>query len=243
METYNIKSITESIILETNQKVIIVDLIVLKKEKYQINVELFNILAKTGESFNKRLVLDFNSMYAKELLEVYLENSSLKLRINEFIIIETLINNYPINTYYHLSVNVEHLIDKAPPFFHLKCTKTNGLIQVKFNNIISKSSIAISFKDICCYLKYHKQSMLSLTALENGVFEISVSKFQRELSKYEKNLISQRLFPSHEVSLINKGFSLSEIQQVLSQIQFELPDHIKTSLMYDVNFNTLEIRL
>jgi hypothetical protein len=245
MKNYKVKSIVESILAETNQKVIIVDIIdppePIKEGK--INFQMMKYLMKNGGDFNlifdKRLIIDFNSEYAKEIQAQFNNDKIFNLDVTQFLGIDQKINNKTITIYFHNSVNTSHLVEEVLPFFSVKFNKLNNNINLGFKENISPASIDIAFRDIFTYLKYSIKNIEVFEQLSNGSLEISVAKFKRELTADEKYKSDLRLFPRHEVLLINRGFTFKEILVALSEFKEMLPHEIKAKFMYDIDFKSL----
>ena len=73
----------------------------------------------------------------------------------------------------------------------------------------------------------------------DGYIKVSVDKYERKLSEHDQMLINMRILPINQVTIEHDGFSFEEIQELLENIQNQLPEDVKASFMYSVDFKKL----
>jgi len=236
MEEYKVSFVNESVIEQTNQKVIFVGINKPYSDEKPEPGRLLNLSAVKSFLNTLYLKVSVDSDYANELIEHHKNDDVFLFDITLFLGMKESTNGIERLVYYHESVSKNHLIEIKDPFFQLRFKKTNYQIEVNWDEEIAPSSLDIAFRDILIYLRYKKESLELDQEYPNGYLNISVGKFYRELNKKEKELQISRMFPRHDVKIQSSGFSLNDITQILNQFKSLLPTHISSRFHYDVNF-------
>ena len=123
---------------------------------------------------------------------------------------------------------------------NIEFEKTNGLIEGNFGGNYSIALIDIALKDVCILLKLKSKETYKFTSSMNGYLNFTVSPYKEELSDKMKTDIDMRLMPINNVEIDHSGFSFDEIKLVMESFYNQLPDHLKSHFMYDVDFENLE---
>ena len=128
-----------------------------------------------------------------------------------------------------------------PTMFEFSGEKKDFSIRMKLRGSYSISQVDISLKDICIYLKEQYLDENHNLSDKDGYLKVSVVTYDRELTYEEKQLINLRLLPINQVTIENNGFSFDEIQELMYNIQNQLPDNYKSNFMYSVDFLNLTV--
>lgn len=128
-----------------------------------------------------------------------------------------------------------------PTMFEFSAEKNDFSIRMNLRGSFSISQVDISLKDICIYLKEQYLDENHNLSDKDGYLKVSVATYNRELTYEEKQLIKLRLLPINQVTIENNGFSFEEIQELMYNIQNQLPSNYKSSFMYSVDFRALTV--
>lgn len=128
-----------------------------------------------------------------------------------------------------------------PTMFEFSAEKNDFSIHMKLRGSYSISQVDISLKDICIYLKEQYLDENHNLSDKDGYLKVSVVTYDRELTYEEKQLINLRLLPINQVTIENNGFSFDEIQELMYNIQNQLPANYKSNFMYSVDFLNLTV--
>lgn len=128
-----------------------------------------------------------------------------------------------------------------PTMFEFSAEKNDFSIRMNLRGSFSISQVDISLKDICIYLKEQYLDENHNLSNKDGNLKVSVVTYDRELTYEEKQLIKLRLLPINQVIIENNGFSFEEIQELMYNIQNQLPSNYKSSFMYSVDFRALTV--
>ena len=125
--------------------------------------------------------------------------------------------------------------------FEFSAEKNDFSIHINLRGSFSISQVDIALKDICIYLKEQHLDENYNCSDKDGYLKISVANYNHELTNEEKQLIKLRLLPINQVTIENNGFSMEEIQELMYNIQNQLPANYKSSFMYSIDFRELTV--
>lgn len=128
-----------------------------------------------------------------------------------------------------------------PTMFEFSAEKNDFSIRMNLRGSFSISQVDISLKDICIYLKEQYLDEKHNLSDKDGYLKVTVVTYDRELTYEERQLIKLRLLPINQVIIENNGFSFEEIQELMYNIQNQLPSNYKSSFMYSVDFRALTV--
>ena len=125
--------------------------------------------------------------------------------------------------------------------FEFSAEKNDFSIRLNLRGSFSISQVDISLKDICIYLKEQYLDENDNLSDKDCYLKVSVASYNRELTNQEQQLVKLRLHPINQVTIENNGFSFEEIQELMYNIQNQLPANYKSSFLYSVDFRDLTV--
>jgi hypothetical protein len=192
----------------------------------------------------QKYVIPFESRLVEEIIAKAQAEEIVELDLDFFIPLNEIHKGQEEIVYYHKTVRgISENKNASGNVFAFSAKKINrqGSLDLQQGNY-SIAQIDIALKDICIHLKTLVPFKSEFYESVNGYFNVTVQPYTKVLTDEERYLIDQRRLPRSEVIIEHRGFSFEEVLEVMNGFQANLPDHIRSHFMYDVNFKQLTVK-
>lgn len=236
MKKFRVLNIIDTSMEVTNQRVAVIELAEIKYQGFTLPSGLQPYsFGSSGEDF----VIDFNSHLTQSIIQSANNDEIVEFDLSDFTSRYENKNGRNQKIYYHKNVKLLDCKNIKTSMFKFCAEKIDGEIYVELEGNFSIAQIDIALKDICIYLRSQSSMKNKYLSDSDGYIKVSVDKYERKLSEHDQMLINMRILPINQVTIEHDGFSFEEIQELLENIQNQLPEDVKASFMYSVDFKKL----